>query len=72
MNKTRLGYHVHGGWLGELDYGLESLALKASTDGLFTMSGLRSFHSGIQGQRPISGRTNFRRICSLGVNFMQL
>ena len=26
----------------------------------------------IRGQRPISGRTYFRHICSLGVNFMQL
>ena len=26
----------------------------------------------VRGQRPISGRTYFRHICSLGVNFMQL
>ena len=26
----------------------------------------------IRGQRPISGKTYFRHICSLGVNFMQL
>ena len=26
----------------------------------------------LRGQRPISGRTYFRHICSLGVNFMQL
>ena len=36
-----------GWWLGALDYGSESLAFKASTDGQLTMSDLRFFHPGI-------------------------